>query len=132
MPSPYVQSQFEPPPPQPGSHPEGDVTQPDVVDGERGKVNGSNGSMAQISEEEDKERVALKAVETLAEVLSPLLQVVTPSRAGRGPFLYRCCRSYLKPSVDKVVCKSQFPQKFVNFLFMLGIVKDKLTDFWGS
>ena len=32
----------------------------------------------------------------------------------------------------KSFCKSQFPRKFVNLFFILGIVKDKLTDLLGS
>jgi hypothetical protein len=32
----------------------------------------------------------------------------------------------------KSFCKSQFPHKFVNLFFILVIVKDKLTDLWGS
>ena len=28
--------------------------------------------------------------------------------------------------------KRQFPHKFINFLFKLVIVKDKLMDLWGS
>jgi len=32
----------------------------------------------------------------------------------------------------KSLCKSQFPHKFVNVFFILLIVKDKLTDLWGS
>jgi len=29
-------------------------------------------------------------------------------------------------------CKSQFPHKSVNFFFILGMMKDKLTDLWGN
>jgi len=32
----------------------------------------------------------------------------------------------------KPFCKSQFPHKSVNLFFILVIVKDKLTDLWGS
>ena len=32
----------------------------------------------------------------------------------------------------KVFWKSQFPHKSVNLLFILVVIKDKLTDLWGS
>ena len=32
----------------------------------------------------------------------------------------------------KSFCKSQFPHKSVNLFFILVIVKDRLTDLWGS
>jgi len=32
----------------------------------------------------------------------------------------------------KSFCKSRFPHKSVNLFFILVIVKDKLTDMWGS
>ena len=44
--------------------------------------------------------------------------------------MQRFCLTY---SVLKVVLqKSQFPHKFVNSLFILVIIKDKLTDLYGS
>ena len=39
---------------------------------------------------------------------------------------------YLTQSLLKSFCKSQLPQKIVNLFFILVIVKDKLTDMWGS
>ena len=32
----------------------------------------------------------------------------------------------------KPFCKSQFPHKSINLFSILVIVKDKLTDLWGS
>jgi len=34
--------------------------------------------------------------------------------------------------IVKLFCKSKFPHKSVNLFFTLVIVKDKLTDLWGS
>ena len=34
--------------------------------------------------------------------------------------------------VLKSFCKREFPHKSVNLFFILVIVKDKLTDLWGS
>ena len=40
-----------------------------------------------------------------------------------------CCRADF---TLKSFCKSQFLHKPVDFFFILVIVKDKLTDLWGS
>ena len=38
----------------------------------------------------------------------------------------------VRPNLKRIPCTSQLPHKFVNFLFILVIVKDKLTVLWGS
>jgi len=55
------------------------------------------------------------------------LPMLNPDGVAHGNYRY-----YLTQSVLKSFCKSQFPHKSVNSFFLLVIVKDKLTDLWGS
>ena len=52
---------------------------------------------------------------------------------ARAHTVFTCpCGFHLTESVYQVGCKSQFPHKSVNLIFMLVITKNKLTDLWGS
>jgi hypothetical protein len=55
------------------------------------------------------------------------------SHTVRAQFRMDLSPTFISPIVfDKLFCKSQFPQNFVNLFFMLVMIKDDFTDLWGS
>jgi hypothetical protein len=55
------------------------------------------------------------------------------SEAGKSSHWKRPgSQAYITECIHQLVLESQLPHEFVNLLFILVIVNDKLTDFWGS
>ena len=50
----------------------------------------------------------------------------------RIPMLREALQFHFTESVFKSACRSQFPHKSLSLFFILVMVKDKLTDLWGS
>ena len=59
------------------------------------------------------------------------VRLIKASEWGAGDDLRRMQREAATQLMHQL-CKSQFPHKVVNLFFILVIVKDQLTDLWGS